>query len=397
MAHTRPLSGFRRRLAWCRRPPLWLLGVLLVGVAPQLPAADAGATEAQIKRLQGEINRFQQRLDAATGEQQRQQQQLQQLEVDAGRVSRQLDRIGTQRQQLRGEIETLKQRQADLQQARQQQSAALGEQLALAFRSGQQDRLKLLLNQEQPERLARLLRYHGYFSEARVAALAQFNQTLAQLSEVDAALAARATELAAQQRDLSQRQQELEPLRSSRRQVVAELAREVQDQSRQLAQLEADRKRLQRVLDQLQQVLAKSDLALTTQRFGQLKGRLPWPTPGRVAQAFGNRSNGVQADGILIRAVGGAPVAAVHNGRVVYSDWLRGYGLVLILDHGDGYMTLYGHNQSLLKEVGDWVAAGEPLARVGDSGGQAHTGLYFAIRRNGKPQNPQPWLSRNRG
>lgn len=375
----------------------WLALLLVGGWCSAALAADAAATQAQIRRLQGDIKTFRQQLDSTSGEQKRQQQQLEQLEVEAGQVNRRLDRIGAERQQLQQQIGDLKTQQTRLQQTQQQQAQALGEQLALAFRSGQQDRLKLLLNQEDPQRVARLLRYHGYFSAARVEALSRYNQTLEQLQGVDASLHQREAALATQQQELQRQQQKLVQLRSNRKTLLAELEREIKQQSRQLQRLEADRARLQKVLDALQQALAKADLAITTQRFAQLKGRLRWPTNGKVVQRYGAQVHGVQTDGMLIGSRAGEVVQAVHNGRVVYSDWLRGYGLVLILDHGDGYMSLYGHNQSLLKEVGDWVAAGEIIAKVGDSGGQAQTGLYFAIRRNGKPQNPQPWLNRKRG
>jgi len=380
----------------CRLSALLLLPLLGLLLAPA-QAADAGRTRQQIQQLQADIKAFRAEIRSTSSEQQRQQQQLEQLEVDAGRVDQQLDRLAVQRGELSTDIEALGQRRQELQRSRQQQSAALGEQLALAYRSGQQDKLKLLLNQEQPERVARMLRYHHYFSEARVAAIGQFNQTLDELQAVEQSLTAKQAELAEQQRDLSQQRQKLQQLRASREQLLASLTQEIAGQNRQLAQLEADRARMEKVLQELQRALAKADLAITTQRFSRLKGRLNWPTQGKVVQAYGSRTHGVQSDGMLIGANAGQAVSAVHNGRVVYSDWLRGYGLVLIIDHGDGYMSLYGHNQSLLKEVGDWVAAGERVAKVGDTGGQARSGLYFAIRHNGKPQNPQPWLNRKRG
>ncbi len=162
--------------------------------------------------------------------------------------------------------------------------------------------------------------------------------------------------------------------------------------------MKADQERLQGIIEQLQQSLEKADLDWQNTAFRSLKGKLQWPVSGRLAAGYGSRNaQGMKSEGIVISAPAGRPVAAVHHGRVVFSDWLRGFGLLIIIDHGSGYMSLYGHNQTLLKEVGDWVAAQEPIATVGDSGGLSDAGLYFAIRYKGRPYNPQPWLSPNQG
>ncbi|WP_210398240.1 murein hydrolase activator EnvC family protein [Motiliproteus sediminis] len=374
-----------------------LLPLIVTLLALQLPfaqAADADATQRQIRQLQSEIKQLRAELDKASGEQQSLQQALRRAESEAGRVSRHRDALSDDLLRIAAQLERLGPQQQRLQAQRKSQAEALGEQLALAFRSGQQDKLKLLLNQEKPERVSRLLHYHRYFTEARVAAIQQFNATLAELERTEATLKENSAALVDRQQQLEQRERELAGLRRERQQALASLQRDIKGRSEQLARLEQDQQRLQRVLRQLQQALAKADLAITTQRFAQLKGRLAWPTQGKVVERFGSRRGGARSEGIVIGAGAGQRVSAVHNGRVVYSDWLRGYGLLLIIDHGDGYMSLYGHNQSLLKEVGDWVAAGDSIAKVGDSGGREDAGLYFAIRRRGKPQNPQTWLRR---
>jgi septal ring factor EnvC (AmiA/AmiB activator) len=153
------------------------------------------------------------------------------------------------------------------------------------------------------------------------------------------------------------------------------------------------------VLSLLQQSLAdvSGDLA-DIQSFAALKGKLPWPLAGRTVVRFGSRRrpSGLRWDGLVIAAPLGTEVRAVHRGRVAFSDWLRGFGLLLILDHGDGYMTLYGYNQSLFKEVGEWVETGEPVALAGRSGGRLSPGVYFGIRVHGKPVNPIKWCSNTR-
>jgi len=156
----------------------------------------------------------------------------------------------------------------------------------------------------------------------------------------------------------------------------------------------SDRQQLEDLLSSVEEAIADLDLPEATTPIKQLKGKLPWPTQGEIVRNFGSRdtSSGSRWKGVLIRAKEGNEVHAIHYGHVVFADWLRGFGLLLIIDHGNGYMSLYGHNQSIYKQTGDWVASNEVVSSVGNSGGRDNTGLYFEIRRNGKPQNPKSWI-----
>lgn len=174
----------------------------------------------------------------------------------------------------------------------------------------------------------------------------------------------------------------------------------MQDSKKQLRRWETDEKALVKLLIQLQQTLENMPMGEGTRKnFAQQKGKLPWPTKGKLVIRYGSsrQVGNLKWQGIMIRASQGQNIKAVSHGRVAFADWLRGFGLLIILDHGDGFMSLYGHNQSLLKETGDWVDPGEPISTAGDSGGQSKTGLYFEIRKNGKPVNPMRWCRKQRG
>ena len=174
---------------------------------------------------------------------------------------------------------------------------------------------------------------------------------------------------------------------------MASLRKLISSDSAKLKQLKLDQKRLQALLKEIEKSLNFATI-VSDKAFKTLKGKLPWPLKGRVKQGFGSVRDNIRYDGLWIQAKESAPVKAVHHGRVVFADWLRGYGLVLIVDHGSGYMSLYGYNQSLLHDIGDWVSAGEVVATAGNSGGRDTNGLYFAIRYKGKPSNPRRWLKK---
>ena len=184
-----------------------------------------------------------------------------------------------------------------------------------------------------------------------------------------------------------------------RRDVVARLTQELNDQSRQLDRLQSDERDLQTLITGLEEALADIPAEHPQQlAFVGLRGRLPWPASGRIVNRFGSPKLGALVwDGVMISAPEGREVRAVHHGRVAFADWLRGFGLMLIVDHGDGYMTLYGHNQSLFKEAGDWVEVGEPVALVGSSGGREQAGVYFGIRYQGRAVDPAKWCRRPTG
>ena len=264
------------------------------------------------------------------------------------------------------------------------EKAALARQVRSSYMTGRQELFKLLLSQEDPAALGRMLVYFDYYNRARSARIDTVGGELSRLAELGAETSRVESELAAL-------------LRSSRdfSSAVAALDAEIRDANAAVAKLRAEEQRLADLVTRLGELMAGFPVA-TDEPFASLKGKLPWPVQGRLAGDYGQpRGNGpVRWNGVLLEAAAGTPVRAVYHGRVAFADWLQGLGLLVIVDHGGGYMSLYGHNEALLKESGDWVEPGETIAQVGDTGGQARAGLYFEIRFNGEPVNPNPWIAK---
>jgi septal ring factor EnvC (AmiA/AmiB activator) len=271
--------------------------------------------------------------------------------------------------------------------------------LRSAYTMGQGDRLRLLLNGESPAHAGRLFGYYRSLARDRAARIAEINRLADELDRLRHRAAdemARLQRLAARQEETSVR---LETLRQVRRTVLADLEEDIEGERARVSALAADAAALRKLIADLQrkaQIEAEVDLARRTIR--DRRGRLRWPVRNtRLIHSFRTKSSGdLHADGVLLAAGPGSDVHAVHHGRVIYADWLRGYGLLLVIDHGDGYMSLYGHNEALLKDVGDWVDEGDVIALTGATGGRGNQGLYFAIRAHGRPVDPGDWC-RERG
>lgn len=305
-----------------------------------------------------------------------------QLDVD---IAEQRDTVARLRKQLEGERQAL---------AREQR--ALGQLMRTAYAAGRADRLRLLLNQEDAERLSRMLAYYDYINQRRLEriaatrARAEALQRLATLAEEEAQ---RLQGLATAQRATRER---LEAAQARRSRVLDGLEALIASRDEEILALEADAAALRNLilrLERMGQIMDEVDVRL--EPLSERRGRLPWPVPGRILVHYGAPKDvgGMTWDGVVLAAAEGSPVRAVHPGRVVFADWLRGFGLLLIIDHEDGYLTLYGNNQSLLKDPGEWVMAGETVALSGTTGGRGAAGLYFAMRHNGKPLDPASWCS----
>jgi septal ring factor EnvC (AmiA/AmiB activator) len=275
---------------------------------------------------------------------------------------------------------------------RHEQARLIGEHITATHRLSGQDFFKQLLNQESPDTFERMARYHRYFSEARLEVMASFQSTLTRLADTNAALEARRLEQSQQYADLVAEQEHLAAERTSRGELIAQLNRETESRTQEYGRLQESRQRLEALLAELR----RRAMELDGTAFAAAKGKLPMPVTGRVRHAFGQtRADGrLTWHGLDISAPHGAPITAVFRGRVLFSDWLRGFGLLTILDHGSGYMTLYGNVDVLHKQVGDWVESGEVIAGAGNSGGKKDTGVYFEVRHKGQPKDPISWVAR---
>lgn len=387
------------RRATARWPALLLCGLAALHIMTPAfaasPAADAKAKAAELTQLRARLHDLRGSLSAARGRQGSAQAQLRDSDQEIARASQALVEIDQALNAGNARLNALQDQAQAQQAALATQRQGLANQVRAAYLLGRQEPLKLLLNQDDPARLDRALAYYGYLNRARLARIAAVN---AQLQSLQATAAAIAAENAHRQELRAQQVVEQEALRKTqneRRAVLALVTAEIQDKDAQIVRLEQNQRDLQTLLQQLQQTLADfpASAAANTQPFARLKGRLSLPLRGRIAARFGsNRGAGMPAwRGMWIEAPTGSAVRAIARGRVVFADWLRGFGLLMIIDHGGGYMSLYGYNQSLDKEVGATVTAGEPIASAGTSGGQAQSGVYFEIRQQGQPVDPLLW------
>ena len=253
--------------------------------------------------------------------------------------------------------------------------------------------MKLLLNQENPERLGRTIAYYRYLSRARVKDILKVEELVAQLSQLKSQLQEEYAELKALEVDQLSQRKKLNDVRSERSTILAKLEQQIGSEQEELARLKGKAARLEKLLEDLENALADLPPEGTfNQPFSSMQGKLQLPVNGSISARFGqSKGTGIFWEGIFVDAQEGSIVQSIFPGRVAFADWLRGFGLLLILDHGDGYMSLYSHNQMLYKQVGEWVNAGETIAQVGSSGGLKKTGLYFEIRHNGEPHNPLIW------
>ncbi|WDY58399.1 murein hydrolase activator EnvC family protein [Pseudomonas sp. PSKL.D1] len=407
-------------------------------------ADERAQTQQQLDATRQDIAELKKMLGKLQEEKAGAQKDLKATETDIGNLEKQVEGLQQELKKTEGELERLDTEKKKLQTARVEQQRLIAIQARSAYQNnGREEYLKLLLNQQNPEKFARTLTYYDYLSKARTEQLRAFNETLRQLANVEQDISRQQEQLLAQRADLDTRRQELETERGKRQQVLAKLNSDVKDRDSKLQAREQDQADLAKVLKTIEETLARqareaeearkkallaqqeaekrrqqealaaredseppkkarttlgpivsSDGANYGGAFSAARGKLPWPVNGRLLARFGDaRGTDARAkwDGVMISANPGTQVRAVHGGRVVFADWLRGAGLLVILDHGNGYLSLYGHNQSLLKSAGDIVKAGEAISTVGDSGGQDSAGLYFAIRQQGRPTDPSQW------
>lgn len=305
---------------------------------------------------------------------------LKQLNQKLAQQQRKLDALNQQRKTLLADLTT--------------QHHLLARQVEAAFMIGHQEYMKLILNQEDPALVSRTMTYYDYFNRARAQRIAATQVTLKKLQSVEQAITTQTHVLNNTKQQQLDKKAALQQSSRDRAVVVANLHKQLASKEQELQRLVEDERRLQDLVSRLDQAIPDILTAPGSHKpFLQLKGKLMWPTRGKLLVSFGTRRAGgrLKWNGVLIRANEGLEVHAVSHGRVAYADWLRGYGLLMIIDHGNGYMSLYGHNQALYKETGEWVEAGEVIASVGKSGGQNQAGLYFEIRHNGKPTDPARW------
>lgn len=271
----------------------------------------------------------------------------------------------------------------------------LAAQVQAAYTSGEQERIKLMLNQHDPATLGRLLTYYRYMSEFRGDNINAVNNAIDELTNLRKEAAEEENRIAGLARAHVAELARLTEAQNERETLLTSLRTKIANDGSEIERLAAQEEDLTRLIAELASIL--SDYPITSEeQFSKFKGRLTWPIRGTLIRDFGQpRADGrLKWNGVVLAAPRGQEVRSIYHGRVIFADWLSGMGLLVIVDHGESYMSLYGYNEATLKTAGDWVAPGDVIATVGDSGGQANSGLYFEIRRGSTPQNPRTWVSR---
>ncbi|MEW5248682.1 murein hydrolase activator EnvC family protein [Microbulbifer sp. 2201CG32-9] len=372
-----------------RRLPYALLALLLAAPAQFVQAQ---TEQERLDEVKQRIEALQQELRQVKNERDQLLEDLETSEKDISDLLQRIDRIKRDTRSRNDRLQQLELERQQLEQSRRSMQRRVEQEVAAAYRLGKQEQIKLLLNQQDPQHIARQLRYHQYFLQERSRVIDDYLDTLSELRTLSRTIEGERDALAQEQRQLEIREQQLRRARSKRQDALAQLTLRLADKNNALQKLQGDRNRLQKLVDQVGRAIASLIDPDHQQPFARQRGRMDWPSKGRRANAFGQRrANGITWTGITIRASEGTPVRAIHRGRVVFADYLRGQGMLIILDHGDGYLSLYGHNQSLSRSLGEWVETGDTIARAGNTGGLSDSGVYFEIRHDGQPQDPTIW------
>ena len=371
-----------------------LLIAVISGLPP--PAAggeDAAQLEARLEALRGRITEISASLEADRARRDAETDRLARIEQELGRLGRALRETRGSLEEVRSEITELEQQSTEIRIGLAARQAELAGQLRAAYRLGAQSRIRTLLAENEPRRIARLMAWHGYLARARARTVGELVSRLEELNRIGELLDRRREVLAALQADQQRSLAEQAAAREARAAALAQLETRIEDSEAELAELRDSAAELEALLEELADALADIPPDVESPRLSELRGRLTMPVAGPLRARFGDRRSGeINWTGWLIGADSGTEVRAIGHGRVAYADWLRGYGLMLIVEHGDGFMSLYGHNESLLVDVGDWIGPGEIVALVGNSGGEPEPGLYFELRRDGEPINPAGWF-----
>ena len=376
---------------------LGIVSVLTLGMTLSLSSLSFAddKQQARLDDLKRSITSLEKKLIASDKEKNSLQSELKKVEIEASQINRSLRQLRKKITDFEKKLSSLDKQEVELQNDIALQSGAIVDQISAAYKLGNQEPIKLLLNQEDPQKIARVFKYYGYFLQARTEKIQRYMADVDKLSKVIEDINRQKLELTKSRAELESGQKKLRGQVKKRSGTLSKLQASLRTDKKKLGSLQKERGKLEEILSAVEEAVTDMKLPKNYQPFVSRKGKLKWPLKGRVAHSYGSpRSGELRWEGWLISAKAGAAVNAVHNGRVVFSNYLRGFGLLIILDHGDGYMTLYAHNQELLKDTGDWVQSSETVARAGDTGGLSKPALYFEIRKQGKPADPKSWLGR---
>lgn len=371
-----------------------LMVFTLSTVAMTVIADEKQAKEKQLKAIQSKIKKIKTAIDVKENSKSRYASQLQEIEKNIGTVAKRIRNTEKQIEQSKTELKDLRQTRKKHQKQLVEENKTLAEQVYAAYTLGKQERMKLLFSQQSAANMQRNLVYYQYFSNARVNLIKGVQENIKTIlsTESSISLASQAQEKNYQQ--LKSQKAELNKDSNKRKTIIGSLDQQIKKQGGHLNQLQDEASQLQSLIESIEQMLIETpEPELSREAFAKLRGKLAWPVNGKVKRLFGRHKpqSDLRWQGVVIEAPAGRHVKAISHGRVAFADWLRGLGNLIIIDHGNSYLSLYGHNESLFKTAGEWVEPGDIISSIGNSGGQTKSGLYFEIRKKGKPQNPSKW------
>jgi len=347
-----------------------------------------------LKILQSKIAKLKRTIDVKEDSKSRYTRQLKIIEIDVANISQKTRDSKKKIAGKQAELKKLRKLRNNHQQQLSQENDILAEQVYTAFTLGKQEKVKLLFSQKNPGELQRNLVYYQYFSNARAELITTVKRSIDKILEAEVGIKRAKLDLEKSYRLLKTQKAQLDKDSAKRKSIISSLDKQLKKQGGHLTRLEDEANQLQNLIRSIQDILIETpEPELERKAFSKLRGQLAWPVKGKINKLFGRQKplSDLRWQGIMIYAPAGKHVKAVSRGRIAFADWLRGLGNLIIIDHGNSYLSLYGHNESLFKSAGEWVESGDIISSIGNSGGQQKPGLYFEIRQKGKPQNPTRW------
>ena len=349
--------------------------------------------QSELKQLKRNISALEQKLATQRQQKGQLQTQIEIIEIDSSLLSQNIRNLKTKISSANKKLNQLNTEKNILEQRINIQRNAIAQQIRSMHKTGHEESLKLLLNQQDPQKFARNLKYYDYLIQARGQKIKQFTANINQLEITVADIKTTKITLAQSKKSLEQDRKKLAAKAKKRQKTLVALNKSLLTDNEKLTGYQKQRKQLEDLIKSVKQAAKQIAPAQDYPPFVLSKGKLSWPVKGKLKNTFGTSRDGdLRWEGWLIKADAGSSVQAVHQGRVVFSNYLRGFGLLIIIDHSDGYMSLYAHNQELLRDTGDWVQRGEIISRAGNTGGLSDPAVYFEIRKDGQPVNPKSWL-----
>ena len=367
-------------------------GLILTSLAAAPAVANEDRTKKDLSEVQNALEQSRAEYDAQRKKIAKLQKSLKSHELDIAKNAKALNMAEQSVKETQQQQKQQQQKAEQLDKKHTEFQRILAAQIKSAYMAGGDDYSKMMLNQEDTAKFERTLSYYNYLNKARIEQIEELKELQQQIVQNQIELAKTEQKLVALHDEQKRRQTALVNAQKERQTNFKNLKAQINGTKSSINYLKENQQTLITTIEELEKEKTQKIELLG---LNKSKGKLNWPSKGKLEHTFGQRKHGgIDWKGVLIGAKEGANINSVQNGQVVFADWLKGYGWVIVVDHGEGFMSLYGHAQTLLKDVGDMVREGETLALVGQSGGQASSGLYFEIRHKGRAVNPVKWCRR---